>query len=228
MKLRSCLALFVLLFFFSVSLFAQKGQAVLQAGVNFTRVSITNGGKYDASDILTTFQFGIKGDYHLASFFYLQPGISYTGKGSKVSEGDPDDNTTWYKAKSNPFYVEVPLNLVIKSPGKNKFFLGAGPYAAVGVGGKNKSEGYVLGVYFKRESSIKFSDEDPGGQTYQDGAGFPIMKRLDYGLNMLGGFECHRIVFTAGYQYGLAKLRATTDDEKNKTRLLSFTLGLKL
>jgi hypothetical protein len=228
MKLRSCLTLLVILLFVSFSINAQKGQAVLQAGVNFTRVSLTNGGKYDASDILTTFQFGIKGDYHLASFFYIQPGISYTGKGSKVSDGDADMDFTWYKAKSNPFYVEVPVNLVIKSPGKHNFFLGAGPYIAVGVGGQNKVEGYVGGVYFKNETAIKFSDEDPGGTTYQAGAGFPTMKRLDYGFNMLAGVECHRIVFTGGYQYGLAKLRATTNDDKNKTRLLFFTLGLKL
>jgi hypothetical protein len=229
MKLRSCLTLFVLTFLFSTSILAQKGKAVLHAGVNFTRVSITNGGDYDASDILTTFQFGIKGDYHLASCFYIQPGLSYSGKGSKVSDGEPDDNTTWYEATSNPFYIELPLNIVMKSPGKVNFFLGAGPYAAVGVGGKNKAEGYVAGVYFKTQSEIKFSDEDPGGTTYQAGAGFPTMKRLDYGFNMIGGFEFHRIVFTGGYQYGLARLRANNDDnDKNKTRLLSFTLGLKL
>lgn len=228
MKLRSCLTLFVILLSLSLSMNAQKGQAVLQAGVNFTRVSLTNGGKYDASNILTTFQFGIKGDYHLASFFYLQPGISYTGKGSKVTEGNPDDNTTWSKATSNPFYIEVPLNLVLKTPGKNNFFIGAGPYLGVGVGGKNKAEGYVAGVYFKSQSDIKFSDEDPGGTTFQAGAGFPTMKRLDYGLNMEAGFEYHRIVFTGGYQYGLANLRATTNDDKNKTRLIFFTLGLKL
>src|SRR5205085_7616768 len=139
MKLRSCLTLFVLLLFTSLSINAQNGNAVLHAGVNFTRVSLTNGGKFDASDILTTFQFGIKGDYHLASFFYIQPGLSYTGKGTKVSDGTPDDNTTSYKATSNPFYIEIPVNLVLKTPGKNKLFLGAGPYAAVGVGGKNKS-----------------------------------------------------------------------------------------
>jgi len=228
MKLRSCLTLFAVLLFISFSINAQKGQAVLHAGVNFTRVSITNGGKYDASDILTTFQFGIKGDYHLASFFYIQPGISYTGKGSKVADGDADMDFTWYKATSNPFYIEVPVNIVLKSPGKINFFLGAGPYVAVGVGGKNKAEGYVGGVYFKKETGIKFSDEDPGGTTYQAGAGFPTMKRLDYGFDMLAGFECHRVVFTGGYQYGLAKLRATNNDDKNKTRLLFFTLGLKL
>ena len=228
MKLRSCLTLFAFLVFVSSSINAQKGQAVLHAGVNFTRVSLTNGGKYDASDILTTFQFGISGDYHLGSFFYIQPGLSYTGKGSKVSDGDPDDNTTWYKATSNPFYIEIPVNVVLKSPGKQKFFIGAGPYIGVGVGGKNKAEGQVAGVYFKTQSEIKFSDEDPGGTTYQLGAGFPTMKRLDYGLNMLAGIECHRIVFKGGYQYGLAKLRATTNDDKNKTRLIFFTLGLKL
>jgi len=190
MKLRSCLTLLVLLLFISFSIQAQKGQAVLHAGVNFTRVSLTNGGKYDASDILTTFQFGISGDYHLGSFFYIQPGLSYTGKGSKVSDGDPDDNTTWYKATSNPFYIEIPVNVVLKSPGKQKFFIGAGPYIGVGVGGKNKAEGQVAGVYFKTQSEIKFSDEDPGGTTYQLGAGFPTMKRLDYGLNMLADRTC--------------------------------------
>src|SRR5437773_11562080 len=123
MKLRSCLTLLALLLFISFSINAQKGQAVLHAGVNFTRVSLTNGRKYDASDILSTFQFGLSGEYHLGAFFYIRPGVSYTGKGSKVSDGDPDKDLTWYKATSNPFYVEVPVNVVIKTPGKNNLFL---------------------------------------------------------------------------------------------------------
>ena len=81
MKLRSCLTLLVLLFI-SFSINAQKGQAIVHAGVNFTRVSLTNGGKYDASDILTTFQFGIKGDYHLVELL-IEEGAPINGSPSQ-------------------------------------------------------------------------------------------------------------------------------------------------
>ena len=80
----------------------------------------------------------------------MQPGIIFTGKGTKTQSGKQGD-ATWYRATSNPYYIELPLNLVFKTPGPARFFAGAGPYIAMGIGGKNKTDGSFLGSSFHSE-----------------------------------------------------------------------------
>ncbi|MFN8289719.1 MAG: porin family protein [Chitinophagaceae bacterium] len=221
-----------ILFPFLFLLFAATAESqVLKAGVNLANISITNDGDVDDNKALTSFQAGFSGDLKLAGILYLQPGILFTGKGSKTSSGDPNGNT-WYKATTNPMYMEVPVNLVLKTPGKDlRFFAGAGPYLGIGIAGKNKVEGKFLGTYFKSEENIKWSDDDPSTLDYEEGAGYGIMKRFDYGLNFLAGIEFSKTVLSLNYGHGLAKLQSGSNssaDDKNKHRVLSLTLGFKL
>jgi hypothetical protein len=228
MKLRSCLALSSLLFIvFSVN--AQKHTTILEAGMNTSWVSITNGGRFDKANTLISYQLGLTWDKHLSKSAYLQSGIHYTGKGAKMQLGEENQDAIWYKSTSNPFYLEIPLNLVLKSKGKSPVFAGVGPYMAFGVGGKNKVEGKMDNTFFKSEDKIKFTDEEQGTTLpLPDLAGFPNMHRLDYGFNILAGVECKKLVFRAQYGYGLAKLAPGYENDKNKMRVLSFTLGMKL
>lgn len=216
---------------FGSSVFAQSGLTV-KAGINLANVSVTDNGRVDDANALTSFQVGVTGDVHLGGPMYLQPGIFYTGKGSKVQNGDPS-SYPYYKATSNPKYIEVPLNVVFKAPigGETKFFAGAGPYLGVGINGKNKVEGKnIIGVGFESESDIEFSDDDPTTLSYEEGAGLGIVKRFDYGLNGIAGIEARTVVLSVGYGYGLAKLQSgdnDTEDNNNKHRVMSVTLGFK-
>jgi hypothetical protein len=214
-----------------VSASAQKSFAILKGGVNLANVSINDDGGIDDAKSLTSFQAGIVGDLYLAPFLSLQPGILFTGKGTKTQSGDEDD-ATFYRAKTNPMYIEVPVNLVFKTPtGPVKFFAGAGPYLAIGIAGKNKVDGKFLGTSFSSEEKIEWSDDDPTTLDYEEGAGFGIMKRFDYGLNGLLGIETKSLVISAQYGLGLAKLQSGSDsdeDNNNKHRVVSFTLGFKL
>jgi hypothetical protein len=211
---------------------AQKSQAILRGGLNLANVSITDNGRIDDANTLTSFQAGIIGDIKLAGFVSLQPGILITGKGTKTQDGSPSD-ANYFKATTNPIYLEVPLNLVFKGPvgPDTKFFAGAGPYLAIGIAGKNKTEGKFLGTSFSSEKNIEWSNDDPTTLNYEEGAGFGIMKRFDYGLNGTAGFETKNIVLSVNYGLGLAKLQSgsnSSEDDKNKHRVLSFTLGFKL
>ena len=216
---------------FGSSVFAQSGLTV-KAGINLANVSVTDNGRVDDANALTSFQVGVTGDVHLGGPMYLQPGIFYTGKGSKVQNGDPS-SYPYYNATSNPKYIEVPLNVVFKAPigGETKFFAGAGPYLGVGINGKNKVEGKnIIGVGFESESDIEFSDDDPTTLSYEEGAGLGIVKRFDYGLNGIAGIEARTVVLSVGYGYGLAKLQSgdnDTEDNNNKHRVMSVTLGFK-
>jgi hypothetical protein len=217
------------------SFFSAQAQSSgqLRAGVNLANVSVTDNGRVDDAKTLTSFQVGFLGDVPLAPHVLsLQTGVLFTGKGSKVQSGDPS-SSTYYRASSNPYYIEVPLNLVVKAPigGGSSFFFGAGPYGAIGVGGKNKVEGKNLGLAFSSEDKIEFSNDDPTTLDYEEGAGFGIMKRFDYGLNGTAGIEGKSVVLGVNYGYGLAKLQSgshSSGDDKNKHRVLSVSIGFKL
>lgn len=209
-----------------------QSNAQIRAGVNLANVSVTNDGRVDDANTLTSFQVGILGDVHLASILHLQPGIFFTGKGSKIEIGRPTENF-YAKQTSNPFYIEVPVNLVVKLPfnDESHFFFGAGPYGAIGIAGKAKTERKVLNFTSKSENKIEFSNDDPTTFGEEEGTGLGVLKRFDYGLNGIVGVEGKRLVLSAGYGLGLAKLQSGSEsgqDNNNKHRVLSFAVGIKL
>src|ERR1700741_2029790 len=122
---------------------------ILRGGINFANVTITDSGDIDENKTLTSFQVGFSGDLKIIPFLFFQPGIIFTGKGSKTEAGETTD-ATYYRATTNPYYIEIPANFVLKSPGPIRLFVGAGPYIAIGVGGKNKVDGKFLGTSFSR------------------------------------------------------------------------------
>jgi hypothetical protein len=101
----------------------------------------------------------------------------------------------------------------------------------MGAGGKNKVDGKFLGTSFSSQEKIKWSNDDPSTLGYEEGAGYGIMKRFDYGVNVLAGIESRGAVFSVNYGLGLAKLQSGSNssaDGKNKHRVLSFVVGIKL
>src|SRR5437762_2303711 len=210
--------------------FGQGSNAILRGGLNLANVSITSNGSVDDAKMLASFQVGIIGDIHVASILYFQPGVVFTGKGTKSQSGT-EGSANWYRATTNPYYIEVPLSFILKSPtGPVKFFGGAGPYLGIGIAGKNKVKGAVFGTSFNSEKSIVWSNDDPTTLNSDEGAGFGIMKRFDYGLNGTVGVEGKSAVFSVNYGLGLAKLQSgnNNSDNNNKHRVLSFTIGFKL
>jgi outer membrane protein with beta-barrel domain len=224
------LFLLVSLLIISMLTQAQKSSAIIRGGLNFANVSVTDNGNIDDAKMLTSFQVGILADIHVGSILYFQPGLLFTGKGTKTQSGT-EGSANWYKATTNPYYLELPATLILKSPGDVKFFGGAGPYLAMGVAGKNKIEGAFFGTGFKSEKSIDWSNDDPTTLNSEEGAGFGIMRRFDYGINGTIGVEGKSAVFSVNYGFGLAKLQSasnSSEDNSNKHRVLSFTVGFKL
>lgn len=88
---------------------------IIRAGVNFANISVTDNGRVDKANELTSFHAGIGYDAPLSDYFSLQPGLIFTGKGAKTQLGKETDNF-YYKATSNPMYLELPVNIVGKIP----------------------------------------------------------------------------------------------------------------
>jgi hypothetical protein len=204
----------------------------LKGGINFANVSVTDNGRVDEANMLTSFQLGLLGDVKLGGPVFFQPGVMFSGKGSKVQRGNAGSNG-YFKQTFNPYYIEIPANVVFKLPlgAGGKLFAGAGPYLGIGVGGKVKTEGKTVIGNYSNERNIRFSDDDPTTLSDEEGAGFGIVKRFDYGLNGTAGIEGRSIVLTANYGLGLAKLQSGSNnsvDHNNKHRVFSLALGFKL
>lgn len=214
----------------SVAAMAQARVGV-KGGWNIANVTNTNSGGVDNNRGLNSFHIGAIADFPLSPILSIQPGVFYTGKGARLTEGNTDGNT-YYKTTTNPRYIEIPVNFVGKIPvgDQTKLFLGVGPYAAFGVGGKNKWEASLAGVKTSGESNIKWDDDTPFNDGDQN-RGFDKYKRFDYGGNLMAGAEFGNFIVSAQYGMGFGKILSGTDnssDDKSKNRVWTFSVGYLL
>ncbi len=203
-----------------------------QGGLNLANITSTGSGGTEDNAMLTTFNAGLMGRFGLSKIVDLESGILLTGKGSKA-ETFFNGGSDYIKAKFNPLYVEVPLNLVVNIPaqGKTGLFVYGGPYAAIGVGGKSKLDSKFGPLTSTSERNIEFSDDDPFTSAQEDAA-YDKLKRFDFGLNFGAGIDLDKIILKANYGLGLTKIGSTesnnTADDKNKYRILSISVGIPL
>ena len=212
-----------------------KAQVYIQGGVNLANITKTTSGQTEDNNMLTTFNVGILGRFGLSKMVDLESGLLFTGKGSKAetyfTSGSTTDN--YVKTKFNPYYIEVPLNVVVRVPLQKThgLFFHAGPYAAIGVAGKSTTDQKILGISSHSENDIKFANDNPFTSRQED-ASYYKLKRFDFGLNIGGGFDLGKILLKANYGYGLTKINSTesnnASDDKNKYRTLSFSVGVPI
>lgn len=217
-----------------VTFSATKAQTYVQGGLNLANITKTTDGQTEDNNILPTFNAGILSRFGLSKIIDLESGLLFTGRGSKSETYFTSSTTDNYvKARFNPYYVEVPLNLVFKFPvGKNfNAFVHAGPYAAIGVAGKSKVDSKILGFSSSSTNSIKFSNDDPF-TSQQDDAAYDKLKRFDFGFNVGAGLQLDQIILKLNLGVGLTKINSTesnnTADDKNKYRTVSLSVGIPL
>lgn len=192
---------------FGFGAFAQELGYGFKAGVNLPNYNFSN------SDIETesATNFHVTGylDAPINHMFSIQPGVSLQGKGAKLMDNE------FGTIKQNTMWIEVPVNAVAKFPtmGGGNFFLGAGPYAAFGISGKNEYEGES----FDAQQDFEFG---------KDGA----QKGTDFGLNFLAGYRLgNGLTLGAGYGLGLADIAPdNSSDVKQNNRVISFSVGYEL
>jgi hypothetical protein len=208
-----------------------RAQVYVQGGLNLANITKTNDGQTEKNNILPSFNAGVMGRVKLATMFSLESGILLTGHGSKAetyfTSGD------YVKTKFSPLYLQVPLNAVVIIPLEKEsgIFFNAGPYIAMGIGGRSSSQSKFGPFMSNSSKSISFSNDDPFTSQEED-AGYNKLKRFDYGLNFGGGFQFKHVILKVNYGLGLAKINSTesnnTSNDKNKYRTLSFSVGIPL
>ena len=203
-----------------------------QGGLNLANITTTNDGQTEKNNMLATFNAGFMGRFGLSKTVDLESGLLLTGRGSKA-ETYFNGGNDYVKSTFNPLYIELPLNLVVTVPLEKSsgIFFNAGPYVAVGIGGKSKTDSKVGLITSSSSSSIKFSNDDPF-TSQQDDAAYDKLKRFDFGINVGGGFQFEHLLLKVNYGFGLAKINSTqsnnTVNDKNKYRTLSFSVGIPL
>jgi Outer membrane protein beta-barrel domain len=211
---------------------AAQAQTYIQGGLNLANITKTNDGQTEKNNLLTTFNAGILSRFDLSKVVDLESGLLFTGRGSKA-ETYFNGGNDYVKTTFNPYYVEVPLNVVVKAPlDKNSgLFFHAGPYIAVGVAGKSKSESKIWSLYSSTSKSIKFSNDNPF-TSQQDDAAYDKLKRFDFGMNIGAGLQLEHILFRLNYGFGMVKINSTESNnnanDKNKYRTVSLSVGIPL
>ncbi len=216
----------------AMTVIGANAQMYIQGGVNFANITRTNDGQTEKNNMLTSFNAGFMSRFGLSKLFDLESGILLTGRGSRA-ETDFNGGTDYVKSTFNPLYLEVPLNAVVRVPiamGSHLFFH-AGPYIAVGIAGKSKTESKVGPLVSTSTSNIKFSNDDPF-TSKQDDAAYDKLKRFDFGMNLGGGLQFKHLILKANYGLGLSKINSTesnnTVNDKNKYRTVSLSVGIPL
>lgn len=186
----------------------------LRAGINLQNINGKDltGKDLEDNKLKAGFNIGVNAELPVAPDFYLQPGILFTTKGTKIEQTGDD-------TKVNVSYIEVPVNFIFKPAlGPGKMLLGVGPYVAFGVGGKIK-EG-------SDDADIKFKNEITTTEYMADF----YLKRLDVGGNLLVGYElAKKISFQLNAQLGMAKINPKIKDySADKTSLKNTGFGISV
>ena len=207
----------------SISLTIAQGQdraktsVGVLGGINFQNF---NGKDYDgdklSNDMIIGYHAGLNLQIPIVPDFYFQPGLLFSTKGAKNTEGAIEST---YKLS----YIELPLNLLYKSlVGNGYILLGFGPYVSYGIMGKAKHEGGGVSL----ESDIEFKnvveEGDPLLTTY--------IKPLDAGGNIFAGYEMvGGLFFHLNTQFGMLNIHP--EDERfpdGKTQIRNTGFGFSL
>lgn len=210
-----------------------KSQVYVQGGLNLANITKDASGGTSKNNLLTTFNAGVLGRFNLTGALDIETGLLLDGRGSKTETyltSSTDDN--YLKAKFNPLYLEVPLNLVLRIPMDSKttnLFVNAGPYAAMGIAGKSTVTTKAFGQVSTSSSDIKFTSTDP---TETNQGSYDKLKRFDYGVNVGAGLDLGSVLLKVNYGLGLAKINSTqtnnSQDAKNKYRTVSVSIGIPI
>lgn len=169
----------------------------VRAGLNVNSLSVSGG-----SDLKSRigYHVGAVMDWNVAKNLYVQPGLYFTTRGAKASD-----------MKINMNYLQIPISVAYRFPvtEKVKIDVNAGPYVALGLGGK-----------------AKFSDDNLGGSADMKMFGSEgLCKRFDAGLRFGAGVHFQRFYLGLNYDLGLANIARESGSDKIKNGAFQISLG---
>lgn len=204
----------------------------VRAGLNVSKVHWKDAdGPYSGVKGQPGFHVGMTFDIPVAPDFYIQPGALFTTKGGEL-RGDAwfnywRDEEIIYEdeyTKLTPYYLEVPINFLYKPQlGTGRLLFGAGPYIAYGLGGRYKDSYDGATTTGKLEFINDWNDKSNSPDVY------PYSKPLDFGLNVLGGYEFNnRFSVQLNGGIGLANIEPNDAGRKPDYSMKNSTVGISV
>lgn len=191
----------------SAALFAsaQIPKLGIKGGVNFANVSQSSGSFSFSPGSLTSFSVGVFADLK-AGAVSIQPGLFYTGKGYKFDE--QISNTS---QKFQLYYLQVPVNIVYHAPiVVGNIYFGAGPFAAMGISGKDKSTSGGTTT----ETDVNFGD------------GVDDVKKTEFGIQGIAGLQLKGgFLIGLSYDLGLSNLSNDSSSGTIKSKVFGVSIG---
>lgn len=187
----------------------------VRAGVNINSLSYKGDSESGIADPKSRvgFHVGAVMDWNVAGNFYIQPGLYFTTRGAKSEDSMSEDGYRYeYTDKLNMNYLQVPIAASYRFPvGKSvKIDISAGPYVAVGLGGKYKIEETEFYEDQTERNSYECKIFDKSTEE-EDGGDF---KRFDAGLRFGAGVHISRFYVGLNYDLGLTNLARTESDSR--------------
>lgn len=201
----------------------------VKAGLNMNNISqnFEESDWEDETKMSLAYSFGVTVDYGLNDALSLQSGLMLTSKGFAYDVEEEWGEGVEGSDKLILNYLEVPFNFAYKV---SDFQVYAGPYVAIGIGGKNKWD-----VSYDGESDAdEFKLKPVFGKVTEDDLGDDedAYNALDYGLNFGIGYQVGPILINAGYSLGLGNITPNYDfedfdpkDFKQANRVITFSVS---
>ena len=149
-------------------------------------------GKHSSSETRIAYKAGIGAEYALSRTWVVQSALEFVSIGGK-------DEIKYGKADMNELYLQIPVMMATRlTLNKNYHIsLSAGPYVAIGLGGKTSGERHdYTGSHHSNDYRFKL---DTFGSMLDNNMG---NQRFDTGIAMGLTFEYHRFVIGAETQVG--------------------------
>ena len=170
----------------------------VKGGVNVSNMSMSLADINYSPQSLVGFHLGPVIDFKLQKNLYLNTGLLYSLKGYNLQNVTNDQlgNASYLNGKAKLSYFDIPLNLAYKIPfsSKFKFFVQAGPYVGLGLGGSVKNPQII--------SSGGLNEYVPIQDIYSHGT----LAKADYGVGAGAGFEIGKMIYSVNYDYGLRNM----------------------
>lgn len=207
-----------------------KSQIYIQAGLNLSTITTNQSSETQKNTSLPTFNVGALDQFRIKGSLDFETGLLIEGKGSKAKINASGEDS--YTVSFDPFYLEVPANLVyhFKFPKKSKLFISAGSYVAIALAGQSKLVGNIGGVSVDSKTDIQFSNSSSEANPFDQA--YSHLRMFDYGVNFGAGLDFRTLLFKLDYGMGLAQVNSgqidLSSNDKNKYRVLSISFGVPL
>lgn len=210
-KMKIRVYLFIIILLFSASELSNAQIYGVKAGGHLSMMSVvTDEYSVPYNTIRSTIgmsqglHIGGTVEFDILKHLSVETGLSFSMKGLKFTEDEQSfgNSVLTSEGKTDLYYIEMPLNLIIpfKVDGLN-FFGSVGPYAGYGLSGKKMSSYKFDELTEKTNESVKWGTD----------AGISDFRRLDYGVSIGTGIDIQPLQVGISYTLGLRNISPKSD-----------------